>query len=154
MKTVKKLVSVVLIGAMALSMAACGGKGAKKVAPADFKSKLEAEGYTVVEATDENREEGVKTQFSAIGTSVMISYSEYENKDDAKEFFDMTKDSAKKAKDDGEIDKLSTSSSRICATSEDSYIEFVYADDMIIMAMGGGENGKSDVADALKILGL
>ena len=154
MKTVKKLVSVVLIGAMALSMAACGSKGAKKVSPADFKSKLEAESYTVIEADEENREEGAKTQYSAIGSSVMMSYAEYESKDAAKKIFDTAKDSAKAAKDAGEIDKLSTSSSRICATSEDSYIEFVYADDMVIMAMGGGENAKSDVAAALKILGL
>lgn len=152
MKTVKKLASVVLVGAMALSIAACGSKSVKKISAEDFKSKLEAESYTVV--ASEEPEEGMKTQISAIGENVVISYAEYESKDDAKKAFDEFKESAKAAKDAGEIEKLSTSSSRITATQEGAYIEIVYAEDMFIMVMGSGDDAKKDATAALKVLGL
>ena len=153
MKTVKKLVAVVLVGAMALSLAACGSK-AKKISADDFKSKLEKEGFTVMDtgASDE----GVKSSMMAYNEdmSVIVNYNIFESKDDAKKYFDDMKSSAEEAKKDGSIEKLSTSSSKITADGGDSgYIVVVYAEDMIIMAtsMSGNSDG---VKDCIKTLGV
>ena len=145
MKTVKKLVAAVLVTAMALSLAACGGSKVKKISADDFKSKLEKEGYTVMETEGD---EGVKTAMMAYNSdmSVMLTYSLFESKDDAKKNFDNFKDGAEEAKKSGEIEKLSTSSSKITADGgESGYVVVAYAEDMIIMA-----TSLSGDADAVK----
>ena len=152
MKTVKKLVAVVLVSAMALSLAACGKK-MKKISSDDFKSKLEKEGFALMENPES--EDGIKESVMAYNEdmSVMLTFSTYEKADEAKDTFNTMKDEAKKAKDNGEIDSLSTSSNKISAKSEDAYIVVINVDEMFIYAVGEGENsGKVD--DALKALGF
>ena len=154
MSRLKKMVSVVLVGVMALSMAACGGSKAKKISAEDFKSKLEEKGYTVMET--EPTEEGVKSAVMAYNSdmSVIVNHNIFGSKDDAKKFFEDMKSSAEEAKKAGSIDKLSTSSSKITADGGDEgYVVVVYAEDMIIMATS--MSGDADaVKECIKTLGV
>ncbi|MBO4928183.1 MAG: hypothetical protein J5379_08040 [Clostridiales bacterium] len=147
MKTVKKLVAVVLVSAMALSLAACGGSK-KKIDSAKFKEVMEKEGFTVMET---DADEGAKESCLAYNEdmSVMLTYSLFEKKDDAKEWFDGMYDSAKEAKDAGEVDKLSKSGNKITASGDGEYIVIVMAEEMIILGTGD----EKSVDSAIKALG-
>ena len=57
MKTMKKVFAVVLVGAMGLSLAACGGKKAKQLTAKEFKKVMKAEDYSVSEGNDDDYEE-------------------------------------------------------------------------------------------------
>ena len=150
MKTVKKMVAVVLVSAMALSLAACGKK-LKKISADDFKSKLEGEGFMVMESEGED---GVKQEMMAYSEGgVVITYSLYEKADEAKKAFDDMKDAAKEAKESGEIDSLSTSSNKLTAKSSDQYIVMINVDDMFIACMSSADSS-SDADKALKALGF
>ena len=156
MKTVKKIVAAVLVSAMALSLAACGGSKVKKISADDFKSKLEKEGYTVMDGDSE--EENVKTSLMAYDAdmTVMLTYNEYTSKDAAKEMFDGFKDALEEAKKDGSVKKSSVSSSKITASDDDSYTVMLYAEDMMIVAVSfsGGDDAAKKVDDAIKALGV
>ena len=106
MKIVKRIVAAVVVSAMALSLAACGGSKAKKISAEDFQAKLEKENFTVME-TPSSDEQITKT---LVGynedMSVMVTYSLYGNKDDAKKAFEDFKEGAEEAKKSGEIEKL------------------------------------------------
>ena len=52
----KKVLAVVLVSAMGLSLAACGGKKAKKLTAKEFKKAMKAEDYSVEEGDDDDIE--------------------------------------------------------------------------------------------------
>lgn len=154
MKIVKRIVAAVVVSALALSLAACGGSKAKKISAEDFQTKLEKENYTVME-TPSSDEQITKT---LVGynedMSVMVTYSLYGNKDDAKKAFDDFKEGAEEAKKSGEIEKLSTSSSKITATSEGQCVIVVYAEDMIVMSTSLSGDNEDGAKAAIKALGV
>ncbi|MBO4688529.1 MAG: hypothetical protein J5636_08460 [Clostridiales bacterium] len=106
MKTLQKLVSVVLIGAMVLSLAACGA-GKKQVEPKDFEKKLEKAGFTVDEEDDEDAKEcRVAYYFDEKNEDcwVILSYYLFESSSDARSCFNDSYDDLKKEKDKGRLD--------------------------------------------------
>ena len=85
--------------------------------------------------------------------SVLLQYTNFTSKDSAKLYFDSMKDVAEDGKKSGEIKKLSTSSSKIEATDDTNYTVFVYAEDMIVIAITDAD--KSSAADSvLKTIGV
>ena len=57
MKTIKKLTAMLLVGAMALSLAACGGSSKKAVTSKEFKKTLEKADFSVEKSKDKDAEE-------------------------------------------------------------------------------------------------
>ena len=152
--TLKKLAAIVLVSATVLSLAACSkGGSAKKVSKEDFVAKIEKEGFQTMD-TGASEENGTKENVIAFSEEgLMVSYSIHNSKDDAKKQFDEMKESAEAAKKEGEIEKLSTSSSKITASSAEQYLVVVYADDMTIAAMGTPDDS-SKVDSVLKAIGV
>ena len=152
--TLKKLAAIVLVSATVLSLAACSkGGSAKKVTKEDFIAKAEKAGFQTME-TGASEEEGTKDGVLAYSEDgLMMTYVIYGSNDDAKKAFDEMKDSASKAKDEGEIKKLSTSSSKITASSDEQYMVIVYAEDMMVMCAGTPDTS-SKVDSALKDVGV
>ena len=150
MKTVKKMAAIVLVGAMALSIAACK-KGAKKVSADDFKKACEEVGLTV---TDGAAGEGVKESIDAGNEdgTFEAAYMIAESKDDAKKAFELISSGVDALKDAGA--DVKTSSSTVEVSMEGlTYMYAVQADDMIITVSGNGDN--IDAAkDLVKKLGI
>ena len=152
--TLKKLAAIVLVSATVLSLAACSkGGSAKKVSKEDFVAKIEKEGFQTMDA-GANEENGTKENVVAFSEEgLMVSYTIYNSKDDAKKQFDEMKESAEAAKKEGQIEKLSTSSSKITASGAEDYMVIVYADDMMVTAAGTPDTS-SKVDSALKAIGV
>ncbi len=152
--TLKKLAAIVLVSATVLSLAACSkGGSAKKVSKEDFVAKIEKEGFKTMDA-GANEENGTKENVVAFSEEgLMVSYTIYNSKDDAKKQFDEMKESAEAAKKEGQIEKLSTSSSKITASGAEDYMVIVYADDMMVTAAGTPDTS-SKVDSALKAIGV
>jgi len=152
--TLKKLAAIVLVSATVLSLAACSkGGSAKKVSKEDFVAKIEKEGFKTMDA-GANEENGTKENVVAFSEEgLMVSYTIYNSKDDAKKQFDEMKESAEAAKKEGQIEKLNTSSSKITASGAEDYMVIVYADDMMVTAAGTPDTS-SKVDSALKAIGV
>lgn len=152
--TLKKLAAIVLVSATVLSLAACSkGGSAKKISKDDFVTKIEKEGFSTMDAGI-NEEEGTKENVIAFSEEgIMVTYQVYNSKDDAKKNFDELKSGAEEAKESGQIDKLSTSSSKITASSSDEYMVVVYVDDMMVVGAGTPDSS-SKVDSALKAIGV
>ncbi|MBO4650870.1 MAG: hypothetical protein IK109_06785 [Clostridiales bacterium] len=151
MKTVKKMAAIVLVGAMALSIAACK-KSAKKVSVDDFKKACEEVGLTV---EDLGASDGVKEQYEAANSdgTLDVSYIVCENTDDAKKGFDMISSSADSAKDMGA--DVSTSSNKVEVSLEGLlYMYAVRNGDTVITVSGSGEEQASTAKDLVKKLGI
>ena len=151
MKTVKKMAAIVLVGAMALSIAACK-KSAKKVSVDDFKKACEEVGLTV---EDLGASDGVKEQYEATNSDATldVSYIVCESKDDAKKGFDMISSSADSLKDMGA--DVNTSSDKIEISIEGMMYSYaVRADDTVITVSGSGEEAASTAKDLVKKLGI
>ena len=151
--TLKKLAAIVLVSATMLSLAACSkGTSVKKITKDDFVSKIEKEGYQTM---DGNLEEDMTVSIVSHSEdlSVLVTYKGFASNDSAKAYFDSLKEVAEGGKKSGLVKKLSTSSSKIEATDDDSYTVFLYAEDMIIVAMSDADKS-SDVDSILKTIGV
>ena len=150
MKTVRKLAAIVLVGAMALSIAACK-KGAKKVSADDFKKACEEVGLTVTEGS----EEGLKQSIGAKNEddSLDVSYMQAESTDDAKKGFEYFTSSVDSLEAMGAtVDKSST---KIEAEVEGTMFMYaVRADDTIITISASGEQQVNTAKDLVKKLGI
>ena len=150
MKTVKKMAAIVLVGAMALSIAACK-KGAKKVSADDFKKACEEVGLTVSEGS----EDGLKQSISATNedNTLEIAYMQAESTDDAKDGFEYFTNSVDSLEAMGA--KVDKSSTKIEASVDDlMYMYAVRADDTIITVSASGEDQVSKAKDVIKTLGI
>ncbi|MBP5417965.1 MAG: hypothetical protein J6Y58_10650 [Clostridiales bacterium] len=111
MKILKRLTAVILVGAMALSLTACGS-GKKKVAPKEFKKIMKAADYDVEEGEDEDADECWEAYYTdEDNNGVDIVYYLFESKGDAKACFNKSYDDLKEEYDDelfdGDIEKKS-----------------------------------------------
>ena len=152
--TLKKIAAIVLVSATMLSLAACSkGSSAKKITKEEFISKAEKKGYQIMDGDLETDNMTVSVVAYNSDGSVLLQYTNFTSKDSAKLYFDSMKDVAEDSKKSGEIKKLSTSSSKIEATDDTNYTVFVYAEDMIVIAITDAD--KSSAADsALKTIGV
>ncbi len=151
MKTVKKMAAIILVGAMALSIAACK-KSTKKVSADDFKKACENAGLTVEEGEDE---EGLKESFKATNedATIEVDYLVADSTDEAKEGFEYFTSSVESLKALGA--EVSTSNTKIEASMEDiMYMYVVRVDDTIITVSGAGEDQVKTVKDIVKDLGI
>ena len=113
MKTLKRLAALVLVGAMALSLAACG-TSKKKVTAKEFKKIMKAADFDVAESEDED-DETVKQVWEATyndgDSGVYIVYYLFDSKGDAKASFSASyKDLEAEADDElfnGDVEKKS-----------------------------------------------
>ena len=167
-KTLSKLVSLVLIGAMALSLAACGA-GKKQVDPDDFEKKMEKVGFIVEEDDDEDAEESYVAYYLGEEEDseefVLITYYLFETNKDAKGCFDASYEDLKKEKDKGKLDGTTSKGSWKFTGegefNEDSalgegeyYVVGIVAQKMVIIAYSAGDKASRKALDkALSELG-
>lgn len=152
MKTVKKMAAIVLVGAMALSIAACK-KSAKKVSADDFKKACEEVGLTV---TDLGASDGAKEQYEAVNADQTIeaTYVIAESKDDAKKGFDMIADGTDSLKEMGADVKKSSGKIEV-SMGDAMYMVAVQADDMFLSITATGSADDVNTAkDLVKKLGV
>ena len=150
MKTVKKMAAIVLVGAMALSIAACK-KGAKKVSADDFKKACEEVGLTVSEGS----EDGLKQSISATNedNTLEIAYMQAESTDDAKDGFEYFTSSVDTLEAMGaEVDKSSTKIE--ASVGDQMYMYAVRSGDTIITVSAAGADQISTAKDVVKKLGI
>ena len=152
MKTVmKKVAAIVLVSATVLSLAACSKK-AKKLTAAEFKTKMEAEGYSVSEAVEEDGASAVLATNEA-GT-VSIGHMTFADKDTAQKYFDSLKSIYDLAKGQEGM-KISTSSTKLTVESDENYGVMILAEDTMISASAQPATDENIDAckSALKALG-
>ncbi len=166
MKTLKKLTALLLVGAMTLSLAACGSSK-KKVTSKEFKKIMKKADFTVTESSDDDADECfVATWEDEDGESfVYMTYYLFESKSDAKSCFNASYDELKEAKDDeefeGDISKNSwkfTGEGEFTEGSEyegtELYMVGILAEESMIIAMSTGDKaGKKALTNALSDLG-
>ena len=110
MKTLKRLTALALVGAMALSLAACGSSK-KKVTVKEFKKILGKADFEVEESEDEDAEECWDAKYVEDDSGVEIVYYLFESKGNAKACFNTSYDDLNEELDedlfDGEVEKKS-----------------------------------------------
>jgi len=147
MKTVRKTVSVLLVCAIAFAFAGC--KKDKKISAEDFRSKMEAESFTVSEGNAPCKTCLEAHHSTESGKTVTIIYYEYSSAENAKSKFDSQKKSFENAgKGDSVI--VSTSSDRLRLENDSVLRITVFVDDMIVEAFG---SDKDTLKSAMKALG-
>ena len=87
MRNVRKAVALVLVGAIALSMAACKKKTYTKITPDEFTRKLEAEGYQAKEP-DEKIDHVIRSVAAVSLDGVIAVYDMFETVDVANEYWE------------------------------------------------------------------
>lgn len=102
MKSMKKVLAVVLIGAMGLSLAACGGKKAKKLTAKEFKKAMKAEDYSVEEGDDDDYEEYLIAVDE--DKEIQVNYYLFEDSDAAKDYFDEGIEAMEDWQDEDDLD--------------------------------------------------
>lgn len=152
-KTMKRIASIVLVSAFALSFAACGKK--KTLSAEDFTSKMEKEGFKV---TEQEEKDGI-TSIGASNedSSILVAWSKYDDSDKAKSDFEFVKEFYESLEDDlKEIGaELSTSSSELTVSSDSEFIFFSFSGDTVItISAEGSEETVSAAKDIKKALGL
>ncbi len=103
MKTLKKLTALLLVGAMAISMAACGSSK-KKVTAKEFKKSLEKADFVVEEGEDEDADEKWSAAYHDGDSYVYIDYYVFESKKLAKKCFNDSYDELKEVDEDGDFE--------------------------------------------------
>lgn len=144
MKTLKKLGTVLLVGAMLFSLAACG-KSAKKISSKEFKETLEKEEYSVV---DLGADEDSKIQEQLLATSkdesIICTYYTFTDTDTATKFFDESYNQMKEAEKmdtfTGSVSKSGTKYTVNATVEEDgekeeTYMVCVRSGEMVIAVM-------------------
>lgn len=168
MKTIKKLTAMLLVGAMALSLAACGGSSKKAVTSKEFKKALEKADFTVQKSKDKDADECYEAFYmDEDGESyAYITYYKFESKSLAKECFSDSYDELKELEDDelfdGEITKNSwkfTAEGEFdedsgIANGEEAYAVGVLAGDTVLICFSSADKaGKKVLNKALDSLG-
>lgn len=103
MKTLKKLTALLLVGAMAISMAACGSSK-KKVTAKEFKKSLEKADFTVEEGDDDEADEMWEAIYRDGDSYVYIDYYVFESKKMAKKCFSDSYEELKELEEDGDFE--------------------------------------------------
>ncbi len=152
-KTMKRIASIVLVSAVALSFAACSKK--KALSAEDFTSKMEKEGFTVSDPV----EEGGYTMISASNEdyTISVNWAKYDDNDKAKSDFETVEEMYKSLKSAMEEQgvEVSTSSSEIVASSNTQYIYCCISGSTIVsITAEGSEDAVSSAKDVKKALGL
>ena len=168
MKTIKKLTAMLLVGAMALSLAACGGSSKKAVTSKEFKKTLEKADFTVEKSKDKDAEECYDAYYEdEDGESyAYITYYKFESKKMAKECFSDSYDELKELEEDelfdGDITKNSWKFTAEGEFDEDSGIAYgeeayavgVLAGDTVLICFSSADKaGKKVLNKALDSLG-
>ena len=167
MKTIKKLTAMLLVGAMALSLAACGGSSKKAVTSKEFKKTLEKADFSVEKSKDKDAEECYEAYYVDEDgeTYAYITYYKFESKKMAKECFSDSYDELKEEEDeelfDGDITKNSWKFTADGDFDEDSsiiegeaYVVGVLAGDTVLICFSSADKaGKKVLNKALDSLG-
>ncbi|MBQ5966898.1 MAG: hypothetical protein IJL60_03875 [Clostridiales bacterium] len=150
MKTVKKMAAIVLVGAMALSMAACK-KGGKKVSVDDFKKACEEVGLTVETLGAGG---GMKEAYGCQNSdgSLEVNYCIVEDKDSAKKDFKQYTDMEDTFKAMGADVKIS--GTRMEMSVAENYMLAVLVDDMFISISSEGAESTKIAKDLVSKLGV
>ena len=167
MKTIKRMTALLLVGAMALSLAACGSSK-KAVTSKEFKKTLEKADFTVQKSKDKDADECYEAFYTDDdGESyAYITYYKFESKKLAKECFSDSYDELKELEEDelfdGEITKNSwkftaegdfDEDSGI-ANGEEAYAVGVLAEDTVLICFSSADKaGKKVLNKALDSLG-
>lgn len=167
MKTIKKLTALLLVGAMALSLAACGSSK-KAVTSKEFKKTLEKTDFTVQKSKDKDADECYEAFYTDDdGESyAYITYYKFESKSMAKDCFSDSYDELKELEEDelfdGEITKNSwkfTAEGEFdedsgIANGEEAYAVGVLAEDTVLICFSSADKaGKKVLNKALDSLG-
>lgn len=167
MKTIKKLTALLLVGAMALSLAACGSSK-KAVTSKEFKKTLEKADFTVQKSKDKDADECYEAFYTDDdGESyAYITYYKFESKSMAKDCFSDSYDELKDLEEeelfDGEITKNSwkfTAEGEFdedsgIANGEEAYAVGVLAEDTVLICFSSADKaGKKVLNKALDSLG-
>ncbi len=150
MKTVRKLAAIVLVGAMALSIAACK-KSAKKVSADEFVSACNEAGL-IIENLGGGK--GIKEAWGGQSSdgSLEANYVIVEDKSAAKEEFKMYTDMEDTFKAMGADVKMS--SNRMEMSMNDNYMLAVLADDMMISISSQGAESTEAAKKIVEKLGI
>ena len=166
MKTMKKLTALLLVGAMALSLAACGSSK-KAVTAKEFKKTLEKADFSVEKSKDKDADECYVAMYADYDsdTYAYITYYKFESKSMAKDCFNDSYDELKELEEDelfdGEISKNSWKFTAEGEFDEDSGIELeeayavgVLAEDTVLICFSGSDKASKKVLNkALDSLG-
>ena len=149
MRKTVRLAALVMVGAIALSMAACKKKTYMKITPDEFERKLKADGYTVRE-NDEQIDHVIRSLAAVSCDGVIAVYEMFETVDIANEYWDDFKEESLAQKDAGALTecKFSDHEAFIAEPVMCSYV--VLVDEMLIIVMAAE---KDDAKDCLKTLG-
>ena len=167
MKTIKRMTALLLVGAMALSLAACGSSK-KAVTSKEFKKTLEKADFTVQKSKDKDADECYEAFYNDDdGESyAYITYYKFESKSMAKDCFSDSYDELKELEEDelfdGEITKNSwkfTAEGEFdedsgIANGEEAYAVGVLAEDTVLICFSSADKaGKKVLNKALDSLG-
>ena len=167
MKTIKRMTALLLVGAMALSLAACGSSK-KAVTSKEFKKTLEKADFTVQKSKDKDADECYEAFYTEEdGESyAYITYYKFESKKLAKECFSDSYDELKELEEDelfdGEITKNSwkfTAEGEFdedsgIANGEEAYAVGVLAEDTVLICFSSADKASKKVLNkALDSLG-
>ena len=149
MRNVRKAVALVLVGAIALSMAACKKKTYTKITPDEFTRKLEAEGYQAKEP-DEKIDHVIRSVAAVSLDGGIAVYDMFETVDVANEYWEDFKEESMKQNDAGTL--------TACKFSEhEAYIEdpkmcsyVIIVDEMLIIIIA---MNKDDAKECKSVLG-
>lgn len=150
MKTVRKMAAIVLVGAMALSMAACK-KSAKKVSADDFKKACEEVGLTVEDLGGGGGMKEVWGGQNSDGT-LEANYCIVEDKDAAKKDFEQYTSMEDTFEAMGADVKVS--GTRMEASMDENYMLAVLVDDMFISISSEGAENTENAKKIVKNLGI
>lgn len=150
MKTVRKLAAIVLVGAMALSIAACKKSG-KKVSADEFKKACEEVGLTI---EDLGGGGGMKEAYGGQNSdgSLEANYCIVEDKSAAKEDFKQYTDMEDTFKAMGADVKIS--GTRMEMSMDENYMLAVLVDDMFISISSQGAESTKAAKQIVEKLGI
>ena len=167
MKTIKRMTALLLVGAMALSLAACGSSK-KAVTSKEFKKTLEKADFTVQKSKDKDADECYEAFYTDDDEEsyAYITYYKFESKKLAKECFSDSYDELKELEEDelfdGEITKNSwkfTAEGEFdedsgIANGEEAYAVGVLAEDTVLICFSSADKASKKVLNkALDSLG-
>lgn len=149
MRKTIRTASLVMVFAIALSMAACKKKKTyTKITPDEFSRKLQAEGYTTRE-NEEQMDHVIRSVAAVSNSGIIAVYNMYESVDMANEYWDQFEAESKKQNDAGTLTD--------CKFSEnEAYIEdptmcsiVIRAEEMMIIVVAIDKDSAEDCLDIL-----
>ena len=148
MRKLTRIAAVIMIGAIALSAAACKKKTYMKITPDEFSRKLKADGYTVEEGTEPA--DHVIRNLAGAKCGVVVAYSMYDSVDIAQDYWDELKEESQTAYDAGALTTCKIKDHELHIADPSVYSITVYVDEMFIVIISAD---KSDAEDCKKVLG-